>query len=241
MADAWHQIPGFLRSPNISGDWRLYEVENRAADPDGTIERAMRNIAAWDDAILIDIGAGTGYHIERFHHEAAHVIAVEPDADLRLEMMQRVAAENLTRTSVIGASAAALPLRDHSVDIAHARFAYFFGPGCEPGLAELERVVRPGGTAFIIDNDLRSGTFASWLQDAYGGNAFNPEEIETFWDDQGFTIERLSSCWRFETRDDLERVIHLEFPPEHAARFVASHSGLEVDYNLLLMHKTYHR
>ena len=53
MADVWHQIPGFLRSPNISGDWRLYEVENRAADPEGTIECAMERIAPWRDKVLI--------------------------------------------------------------------------------------------------------------------------------------------------------------------------------------------
>lgn len=239
MADAWHQIPGFLRSPNISGDWRLYEVENRAADPDGIIEDAMGEIASWANRILMDIGAGTGYHIERFHMDAAHVIAVEPDPELRIELMQRLATQNLTRTSVLGASAASIPIRDHSIDVAHARFAYFFGPGCEPGLAELERVVRPGGTAFIIDNDLRDGTFASWLREAYGEEASDPDELETFWERQGFTIERLQSCWRFESRDDLERVVHLEFPPEHAARFVARHSGLEVDYHLLLMHRTY--
>lgn len=241
MADAWHQIPGFLRSPNISGDWRLYEVENRAADPDCIIERTMRRVASWSGRTLIDIGAGTGYHIERFHQDAAHVIAVEPDAELRIELMQRIATRNLTRTSVIGASAASLPLRDHSVDVAHARFAYFFGPGCEPGIAELERVLRPGGTAFVIDNDLRCGTFATWIREAYGADTFNPDVIESFWEEQGFAIERLSSCWRFENRDDLERVVHLEFPQEHAARFVSSHDGLEIDYNLLLMHRTFRR
>ena len=91
MADAWHQIPGFLRSPNISGDWRLYEIENRAADPDHVVERAMQEIAPWDGKILMDVGAGTDYHIERFHESAGHVIAVEPDPELRLELMQRLA------------------------------------------------------------------------------------------------------------------------------------------------------
>ena len=239
MADTWHQIPGFLRSPNISGDWRLYEVENRAADPDGMVEQAMRRIAPWDGKIMMDVGAGTGYHIERFHETAVHVIAVEPDATLRIELMQRLAERQMSRTSVIGASAASIPLRDHTVDIAHARFAYFFGPGSEPGIRELRRVLKPGGTAFIIDNDLRNGTFASWIHDAYPHTPHDPDEIEGFWLDQGFRIDRLASCWRFDCRDDLERVVHLEFPEEHAARFVASHTGLEIDYNLLLIHKTF--
>jgi ubiquinone/menaquinone biosynthesis C-methylase UbiE len=238
MADVWHQIPGFLRSPNISGDWRLYEVENRAADPEETIESTMERIAPWRDKVLIDVGAGTGYHIERFHRDAAHIIAVEPDPALRLELMQRIVSSQLARTSVLGASAAALPLRDNSVDIAHARFAYFFGPGSEPGLAELERILKPGGTIFIVDNDLRTGTFAAWIREAYGRDQHDPDEIEGFWTDRGFAIERLASCWRFENRDDLERVVHLEFPDDHAARFVAEHQGLEIDYNLLLVHKT---
>jgi SAM-dependent methyltransferase len=238
MADVWHQIPGFLRSPNISGDWRLYEIENRAADPEHSIEAAMARIAPWRDKVLVDVGAGTGYHIERFHQDAAHVIAIEPDPTLRLELMQRIASRQLARTSVIGASAAALPLCENAADIAHARFAYFFGPGSEPGLAELERVLKPGGTIFIVDNDLRSGTFARWILEAYGRQHHDPDEIECFWHEHGFTIERLESCWRFENRDDLERVVHLEFPDEHASRFVAGHEGLTIDYNLLLIHKT---
>jgi ubiquinone/menaquinone biosynthesis C-methylase UbiE len=239
MVDAWHQVPGFLRSPNIAGDWRLYEIENQAADPDHIIERAMREIASWDGKVLLDIGAGTGFHIGRFHETAAHIVAVEPDAELRRELMQRLVEHNLTRTSVLGASATSIPLRDHSVDIAHARFAYFFGPGCEPGIAELDRVLRPGGTAFIIDNDLRHGTFAAWVREAYGRADLNADSIEAFWQEQGFAVERLASCWRFQNRDDLERVVYLEFPHEHAGRFVAELPGLEIDYHLLLIHKTF--
>ena len=50
-------------------------------------------------------------------------------------------------------------MADHSVEMIHARWAYFFGPGCEPGLTEVARVLRPGGTAFLIDNDASRSTF----------------------------------------------------------------------------------
>lgn len=235
----WHSTPDFLRAPNISDDSGLYEIENLAADPDGTVEWAMRAIAPWNEKVVLDLGAGTGFHLDRFHREAAHVIAVEPDSDLRLKMMQRVASQGLSRVSVLGASAADLPLRDHSVDIAHARFAYFFGPGCEPGIAELQRVLRPGGTAFIIDNDLTSSTFARWVRSAYDYPEEKVAAIERFWIDRGFTIKRLESCWRFADRDAFERVMYLEFPRDDAKAFLADHQGLEVDYNLLLIHKTF--
>ncbi len=239
VSEPWHQVPAFQRAPNISGDPHLYEIENLAADPDGTVEAAMRRIHPWDGCVIMDVGAGTGHHIERFHRDAAHVVAVEPEPALRLALMRRLVDLQLIRTSVIGASAAAIPLRDRSVDIAHARFAYFFGPGYEPGLAELERILKPGGTAFVIDNDLRSGTFAAWVRAAHDMTDDKIYEIERFWIDQGFTIERLASSYRFQDREDFERVVHLEFPAEDAERFLGDHPGLKVDYNLRLIHKTY--
>ena len=57
--------------------------------------------------------------------------------------------------------------QDASVDVVHARWAYFFGPGCEPGLAELARVVRPGGVAFVVDNDVTRSTFGRWVLRAF--------------------------------------------------------------------------
>ena len=55
------------------------------------------------------------------------------------------------------------------MDVVHARWAYFFGPGCEPGLRELDRVLRRGGTAFVIDNDATRSTFGAWFRRALPG------------------------------------------------------------------------
>lgn len=55
-----------------------------------------------------------------------------------LRAMDRLASLGLDRASAIRGSAEDIPLPDHSVDIAHARFAYFFGPGSKPGLADTE-------------------------------------------------------------------------------------------------------
>ena len=64
---------------------------------------------------------------------------------------QRLAAAGDPTASVLAGGAEALPLADASIDVAHARWAYFFGAGCEPGLAELARVLKPAGRLVILE------------------------------------------------------------------------------------------
>jgi hypothetical protein len=93
-------------------------------------------------------------------------------------------------------------------------------------------VLRPGGAAFIIDNELRTGCFAEWLRRA-GGWPRDPDAIDGFWARHGFSKTVIRSEWRFTRRTDLERVVRLEFPS--AARdLLASHGGLAVDYDFAL-------
>lgn len=138
---------------------------------------------------------------------------------------------------VSAGSAEALPLADASVDVAHARWAYFFGPGCEPGLAELARVLRPGGVACLVDNDATRSTFGSWFTRAYP--AYDPVAVQRFWDRQGFRTEALTIQWTFEHRADLEAVVRIELPPGPAEAAVAEHEGLTVDYAVALRWRRY--
>jgi len=232
-------LPGVHAAPNIQDAPDIYEIENRATDPDGRIEAAMRRIAPWDDRVVLDLGAGTGFHVPRFHAAARHVFAVEPHGPSRVRAMARIAALGLERASVMTGSAERILLPDHSVDIVHARFAYFFAPDCVPGLVELERVVRPGGTAFIVDNDWRHGTFASWLRRSPWVARMDGDTVEAFWRERGFTLTRIVSAWQFEGRADLEAVVGIEFPDDLGRQILAEHAGTTVDYHYCLYHRRY--
>lgn len=233
------ELPGVHPAPNIQTDPDRYEIENLAADPSQLIEQAMWTIAPWNDKLVLDLGAGTAFHVPRFHERARHVIAVEPHASSRLRAMLRVAQLGLQRTSVMDGSAEQLLLPDHAIDVCHARFAYFFAPHCEPGLHELERVMRPGGTAFIIDNDLRHGTFAAWLRHHPTWQNTDPDEVEQFWHDRNFTLTRIASEWLFRNRSDLEAVVRLEFGDKLAEQLLADHTGLRVEYHYCLYYRRY--
>ena len=54
---------GAVPSPNIWHHPQTYEVENRAVDPDGAIEAAMREVADWAGRDVLDVGCGTGFHL----------------------------------------------------------------------------------------------------------------------------------------------------------------------------------
>lgn len=44
-------------------------MENLAADPEGRVETTMALLAPWKDKVVLDIGAGTGFHLPRFAQE----------------------------------------------------------------------------------------------------------------------------------------------------------------------------
>lgn len=236
MTDTW--LRGVHTAPNIQTDPTTYEVENLALDQPGHLLRTMREVGDWTDKIAVDLGAGTGFWVPALTREATHVFAIEPHGPSRMLAMRRFAEHNVLNASVLAGSAEQTMLTTHSVDIVHARFAYFWGPGCEPGIDELERIIRPGGSACIIDNDLERGTFASWLARLPKNYQRDQSTLDDFWRGHGFDIHHVESSWRFETREDLEDVVRLEFA-DAAQDILESHQGTEVNYHFRIYSRSY--
>ncbi|AKU19214.1 methyltransferase type 11 [Luteipulveratus mongoliensis] len=224
-----------MPSPNIWGDQETYEIENNGVDPDGAIWSAMRTIRSWADRRVLDIGCGTGFHLPLLAETAEQVIGVEPHVPLYNRAVQRIS--GIANAEVRHGLAQRLPVEDHSIDVVHNRWAYFFGPGCEPGLRELARVMAPGGVAFLIDNDATRSTFGRWFRDAWPDA--DPIAVQRFWNRQGFTTKPVMMRWKFDTREDFEAVVRIEFTPELSDKILASHDGTEVDYAVALRWRHY--
>jgi SAM-dependent methyltransferase len=187
----------------------------------------MSALADWSGRDVLDIGCGTGFHLARFAGTAATVTGVEPHPDLAALARRRTRA--LPVVTVHQGLAQSLPLPEASVDVVHARWAYFFGPGCEPGLAELDRVVRRGGVALVIDNDPTRSTFGQWFRRGYPALP-DPVTVERFWSTRGWTRTPVDMGWRFSSRADLETVVRIELDAATADAILAEHEGVEVDY-----------
>jgi SAM-dependent methyltransferase len=154
-APARTEFPDWRFAPNIGGHPDVYEIENRALDPDGHVLAAMRSLAPWDGRTVVDLGCGTGFWLARYAADAARVIGIEPDPVLRARAAARIRALSGLEAAPSSASAARpgcapdshssgrragwvevlpgsaehLPLPDGCVDVVHARFAYFLTPG----------------------------------------------------------------------------------------------------------------
>jgi ubiquinone/menaquinone biosynthesis C-methylase UbiE len=204
----------------------------------------MAAIAPWEGRDLLDVGCGTGFHLPRWagsspvpspRETARSVLGVEPHGGLVAIARRRTA--RLAQVEVRQGSATDLPVADASIDVVHARWAYFFGPGCEPGLRELDRVVRRGGTAFVIDNDSTRSTFGGWFRRSHPDH--DPAAVAAFWLARGWQRHPITTRWAFASRADLEAVVRIEVDAVTADAVLAEHEGTEVDYAVDLWSRTW--
>ena len=215
--------PGILPSPNVWQHPATYEVLNRAADPEGLVDATLAEVAPWAALDVVDVGCGTGFHLPGYARTARSVVGVEPHAPLVALARRRCAGLPVT---VLEGEAAALPLPDRSVDAVHARWAYFFGPGSEPGLAEAHRVLRPGGVLAVVDVDPHGSGYGTWFRRAFP--SYDAEAVERFWRRLGFARRALPVRWVFPRREDLAAVLAIEFPPAVARVALAATPGREL-------------
>ena len=120
---------------------------------------------------LVDLGAGTGISSRQLASRGARVIAIEPNPEMcaLISPMQ-------TLLPVI-ATAESIPLRSGSVRIATA-FQAFHWFDAEPALAEIHRVLLPGGWLALVWNerDDRDPFTAAYREIVRAASANHPAE-----------------------------------------------------------------
>ncbi len=142
---------------NLVLAWELlYRLEPELYDRLASAERLHPGVVGWlprNVGRIAEVGAGTGRLTMELAGRGEHVVAVEPALPLRRILRRKLAAAgHRERVRVVHGFFDRLPLPDGFADLVVACSAFTPSPGHggEAGLAEMERVARPGGLVAII-------------------------------------------------------------------------------------------
>ncbi len=100
----------------------------------------------------LDIATGAGHTAAAFAPHMAHVIASDVTDEMLEETRKLAAAKGLANLETATADAEALPFEDARFDLVTCRIAAHHFPDVPRFVAEVKRVLKPGGTFALVDN-----------------------------------------------------------------------------------------
>jgi len=182
-----------VRNPMFA---RGYERCAKVADARGA--RAHRDeLLAGLAGRVIEVGAGIGSNFDHYPPAVTEVLAVEPEPYLRA-VAERAAATTDGRVRVVDGVADALPARDGEFDGAVASLVLCSVPDQARALAEIHRVLRPGGELRFYEHVRAGGVGFATMQRAldvvwplFAGGCHTSRDTSAAIERAGFTVERV--------------------------------------------------
>jgi ubiquinone/menaquinone biosynthesis C-methylase UbiE len=148
------QHPGFAR---------LYMWLGGFMDRHGAQEHRDRLLAGLSGRV-VDVGAGHGLTFPRYPSTVSEVLAVEPDDTLRAHASRAAESASVSVTVVAG-QADDLPAQNGSMDAAVVSLVLCTVPDPAHALAEIARVLRPGGELRFYEHVRSPRAPVAMLQD----------------------------------------------------------------------------
>lgn len=170
---------------------RLTRVSERVVGPhrDALVEGLSGRV--------VEVGAGNGANLHRYPSTVTEVVAVEPEPYLRGKATA-AAARAPVRVDVVDGTAENLPLEDGACDAAVASLVLCTVPDPSVALAEIRRVLRPGGELRFYEHVLarddglarRQRRLAPLWRRVAGGCRLDRDTVAEI-ERAGFAIERV--------------------------------------------------
>ncbi len=137
------------------------------------------------DWTVADIGTGTGFLLPALADHFHHVIAVEPAHAMLQCARQRVAEHGAGNVTYHHGELGEVPIKDATCDLAIACLVLHHVPKPAAALAEMHRIIRPGGRVLIVEQDTHENqAFYETMQDTWWG--FEANELTAQMQAAGF-------------------------------------------------------
>jgi ubiquinone/menaquinone biosynthesis C-methylase UbiE len=190
---------------------RMYERISAESEQRGTAEHRRRALTGLAGRV-IEVGAGNGMNFAHYPDTVDEVLAVEPEDRLRA-LAEQAAERAPVPVRVVAGHADALPADDGSYGAAVASLVLCSVPDVAGALAEIRRVVGPGGELRFFEHVRSDKPWFGLLEDVVapvwslgGGGCHLNRDTAAAITAAGFRI------------DQLERFVYapLRFVPAHA-------------------------
>jgi ubiquinone/menaquinone biosynthesis C-methylase UbiE len=148
---------------------------------------------------VLEIGVGSGINLPFYRPPVREVLALEPAP--RLVTMARSASHVTSMpVSFLEASAEAIPLDEHSVDTIVTTWTLCSIPQAATALADMRRVLRPGGKLLFVEHGLAPDEGVRRWQDrltpawrCISGGCHLNRPIRSMIEGTGFRIDRIET------------------------------------------------
>lgn len=131
---------------------RCYAAISTRMDAEGMAE-LRRELLAGLRGVVVEVGAGNGRNFAHYPDAVSTVVAVEPEPHLR-ELARRAATAAPVPVDVRAGRAERLPLPGDSADAAVLSLVMCSLPDRAAALAEVARVLRPGGVLRFLEHTI---------------------------------------------------------------------------------------
>jgi ubiquinone/menaquinone biosynthesis C-methylase UbiE len=137
----------------------LYDFAGRRIEKGELGERRHELVGDLEGDVL-EVGAGTGLNLPHYER-ASRVVAVEPDPSMAARLRKR-APEAMVPVEIVTGTAESLPFEDESFPTAVVTFVLCSVEDPQVALAEVRRVLEPGGRLVPLEPVRGEGRLARW-------------------------------------------------------------------------------
>jgi len=138
----------------------LYDAGFKASEEAG-LREMRRELLTGAGGRVVELGAGTGANLELYPDSISGLVLVEPDPHMTKRLREKLGA-SARQAEIAEAPAERLPFADASFDTAVVTLVLCTVPDPRAAIAELARVLKPGGRLLFIEHVRGEPGLARW-------------------------------------------------------------------------------